>query len=348
MAFSTLKNFRVEGISTCVPPKRVSNTKDVVGLDPAEVRKVVAMAGVEYRHVSDGLITSTDLCRQACGELLKEIQWPVESVDALILVTQSPDYFLPSSSCLVHRDLGFPTTTATFDVGLGCSGYPYGLWLGAMMLNSGLDRIVLMHGETPSLFCHPDDHATSLLFGDAGSATALQRDQGTGTAHFSLHTDGRGFADLIIPGRGFRANSPEENRDRYLYMNGPNIFSFSIRRVPAIIEEVLERTQWAVDDIDYFVFHQSNRFIMKHLAKKCSLDPEKVPIILEEFGNAGGPSVPLAITKGIPAHRPETALILAIGYGVGLSWSASLFDLEPHVVLTHSVYDSSIPALEGA
>jgi 3-oxoacyl-[acyl-carrier-protein] synthase-3 len=347
MAFSTLNNLRVKGISTCVPPKRVSNTRDVPGMDPGELRKVVAMAGVEYRHVSDGSITSTDLCRQACGELMAEIGWSAESVDALVLVTQSPDYFLPSSSCLVHRDLGFPTSTATFDVGLGCSGYPYGLWLGAMMLNSGLDRIIVMHGETPSLFCHPDDHATSLLFGDAGSATAMERSEGTGTAHFSLHTDGQGFADLIIPGRGFRESAPEGSRDRYLFMNGPNIFSFSIKRVPAIIEEMLARTQLGVNDIDYFVLHQSNRFIMKHLAKKCSLDPDKVPIILEDFGNAGGPSVPLAITQGIPAQRPSDSRILAIGYGVGLSWSASLFDLEATVSLTHSVYDSSNPGVEG-
>lgn len=347
MAFSTLKNFKVRGISTCVPPVRASNTRDAKGIDPADVRKVVAMAGVEYRHVSDGSITSTDLCRQACGELMAAIGWTPETVDALVLVTQSPDYFLPSSSCLVHRDLNFPTTTATFDVGLGCSGYPYGIWLGAMMLNSGLDRVVVLHGETPSLFCHPEDHATSLLFGDAGSATALERGGEEDVAHFSLHTDGKGYADLIIPGRGFRDSSPSNERDRHLYMNGPNIFTFSIKRVPAIIEEVLERTGLTTNDIDYFVLHQSNRFIMMHLARKCQLDPARMPVILEDFGNAGGPSVPLAITKGIPAERESGARLLSIGYGVGLSWSASLFDLDPSVPLTHSAFDNSIPALEG-
>ncbi len=346
MAFSTLRNFTVKGVSTCVPPKRVCNTTDVPGMDPVDVRKVVAMAGVEYRHVSDGSVTSVDLCRQACRELMQRIGWSPESVDALILVTQSPDYFLPSSSCLVHRDLGFPTSTATFDVGLGCSGYPYGLWLAGMMLNSGLLRVIVMHGETPSLFCHPEDHATSLLFGDAGSATALERGDDSDISHFSLHSDGEGYADLIIPGGGFRDRSPENDRDRYLFMNGPNIFSFSIKRVPGIIEDVLARTGLAPGEIDYFVFHQSNRFIMKHLAKKCALDPERVPIILEEFGNVGGPSVPLAITQGVPVERNSTARLLAIGYGVGLSWSCALFDLDPTVPLTHSIYDAPIPSVE--
>jgi len=347
MAFSTLKHIKVKGISTCVPPKRVSNSRDVPGMDPGEIRKIVAMAGVEHRHVSDGTLTSTDLCRQACGEVMEGLGWSPESVDALILVTQSPDYFLPSSSCLVHRDLDFPTTTAAFDVGLGCSGYPYGIWLGAMMLNSGLQRVLVLHGETPSRFCHPEDHATTMLFGDAGSATAMERGGEGDVGHFSLHTDGTGYDDLIIPGRGFRNSFPEDERQLHLFMNGPNIFSFSIKRVPAVIDDVLRRADLQAGDIDFFVLHQSNRFIMMHLAKKCGLDPERVPIILEEYGNAGGPSVPLTITCGIPPDRAAGAKLLSIGYGVGLSWSASVFDLQPAVFLSHSVYDHSIPPLEG-
>jgi 3-oxoacyl-[acyl-carrier-protein] synthase-3 len=118
--------------------------------------------------------------------------------------------------------------------------------------------------------------------------------------------------------------------------------------VPGIIEEMLGRTGLKAEEIDYFVLHQSNRFIMKHVAKKCSLDPDRVPIILEEFGNAGGPSVPLTITRGIPTNRVSGAKLLSIGYGVGLSWSASLFDLPSSVVLSHSLYDNSIPATEGS
>lgn len=338
MAFNSTSNFRVKGISTSVPPKRISNSTDVAGMDPTELRKVVAMAGVEYRHVSDGSITAVDLCRHACDSLLAEIGWPADSVDALILITQTPDYFLPSSSCVVHRDLGFPTTTATFDVGLGCSGYPYGLWLGGMMLSSGLSRVLVLHGETPSLFCHPDDHSTFLLFGDAGSATALERGEDGEVAHFSLHTDGRGYADLIVRGRGLREKYPEGARENFLYMDGANIFAFSLKRVPAIIEDTLEMSGLRNEDIDRFILHQSNRFIMMHLAKKCSVDPEKMPIILDRYGNTGGPSVPLAITEGLPANGRDREKLFSIGYGVGLSWSSAIFDLDPDTPLLHSVY----------
>lgn len=341
MAFSTLQNVALRGVATCVPEERVDNAGGIEGVDRTTARKVMAMAGVRYRHISDGSVTATDLCRQACAELLTELAWEAETVDAVILVTQSPDYFLPSSSCLVHRDVGFPASTAAFDVGLGCSGYPYGLWLGAMMLSSGLERVVVMHGETPSLFCHPEDHATTLLFGDAGSATAMERDDGATPAAFSLHSDGSGFADLIIPGRGFRQPEPADPRDRYLYMNGTNIFSFSLKRVPELIEGTLQKAGSSVEEIDYFVLHQSNRFMMKHLAKKCGLDAARVPIILEDFGNTGGASVPLTLTQGLDEDRKDPARILALGYGVGLSWSSALFDLARDAPLLHSVYDPS-------
>ena len=341
MAYSTLPNFSVRGVSTCVPEGVVDNQSGLEGVDPATARKVSAMAGVRRRHVSDGTVTASDLCRQAGAQLLDALEWAPESVDGLILVTQSPDYFLPSSSCLVHRDLGCPESTAAFDVGLGCSGYPYGLWLGGMMLNSGLDRVVVMHGETPSLFCHPEDHGTTLLFGDAGSATALERDESGGTAAFSLHSDGAGYGDLLIRGGGFRDRHPEDSRDTYLYMDGPGIFAFSLARVPELIRETLDRAGIGPDGVDHFVLHQSNQFMMKHLAKKCGLDPAAVPIILEEFGNTGGVSVPLAMTQAIPRDRDGPKRVCAVGYGVGLSWASALFDLDPGAHLLHSIYESA-------
>ena len=339
MAFSTLPHFAVRGVATCVPPQRVANATDVPGIDPGEIRKVVAMAGVKHRHVSDGTVTSSDLCRHACRQLLDRLGWDPESVDALILVTQTPDYFLPSSSCLVHRDLGFGPDTAAFDVGLGCSGYPYGVWMGAMMLNSGLSRVIVLHGETPSLFCHPEDQATTLLFGDAGSATALERGGPDQLGHFALHTDGRGYGDLILRGGGFRERTPEDERDHFLRMNGPNIFTFTLKRVPSIVEEILDRSGTERDDVDHFVFHQSNRFIMQHLAKKMGISLDKIPIILDDFGNTGGPSVALTMTCGLPGERSEAVRLLSIGYGVGLSWSASLYDLAPDAPLLHTTYE---------
>ena len=193
MAQSTLGNCRIAGISSCVPSKVFDNLQDADGFSKEELRKIVAMAGIKQRHVSDGSICSSDLCLQSAQELLQQLDWSANSIEALILITQTPDYFLPSTSCLIHRDLGLPDTCASFDVGLGCSGYPYGLWLASMMINSGMKRVLVLHGETPSLITSPEDRATHLLFGDAGSATALEYSSGAAPWHFNLHTDGAGY-----------------------------------------------------------------------------------------------------------------------------------------------------------
>ena len=176
MAKVRINGARFAGVATCTPARVFDNQKDTEQFDPKEVRKVVAMAGVKERRVADDSICSSDLCLQAATRLLEKLSWTPESIDALIFVTQTPDYFLPSTSALIHRDLGLSTSCATFDVGLGCSGYPYGLWLGTMMLSTGsAGRVLVLHGETPSRFTHPDDRSTFLLFGDAGSATALEK-----------------------------------------------------------------------------------------------------------------------------------------------------------------------------
>lgn len=207
MAATKIKGPRIAGIGTCVPAKRFDNLKDTTDFTPEEVRKVVAMAGVSSRHVADDSICSSDLCFKAAEGLLEQLAWERESVEALIMVTQSPDYFLPSTACLLQDRLRLPVTCAAFDVGLGCSGYTYGLWLASMMLESGgLHRILLLHGETPSRFAEKSDRSVSLLFGDAGSATALEaEDEGapSGEWAFLHYTDGDGYQDLIIEGGGF-------------------------------------------------------------------------------------------------------------------------------------------------
>jgi len=211
--------------------------------------------------------------------------------------------------------------------------------MAAMMINSGHNRVLLLHGETPSLFTSPDDRATVLLFGDAGSASAIERDDDSDATpwYFTLRSDGTGCEDLIIPAGGFRDRFNDDLRKHHLSMNGQNLFNFTIKRIPPLIRDTLELSGLSTDDIDYFVFHQSNRFIMKHLAKKCGLDGERVPMILGEFGNTGGPSVPLAITRGVCAKpRVGTLKLMTLGYGVGLSWGAGLVTLEAEAVTTHS------------
>ena len=338
MSRSSIEGFRIAGVATCVPAQSVSNLDPSLGFDPEDVRKVVAMAGVRERRVAGDGVTSADLCFEAADDLLNRLEWPRSSVTGLIFVTQSPDYFLPSTSCMLHQWLGLDDDCAAFDMGLGCSGYPYGLYLAAAMLRSGgQQRILMLHGETPSRFVSPTDHATRLLFGDAGSATALEA-TADGAGHFCLHTDGSGHAGLIIRGGAFRDREPADPRDLSLRMDGAGIFNFTIKRVPPLIQEALELAGLGVDGVDAYVFHQSNRFIMKHLMKKAGLPEGRVPMTIDDMGNCGGPSVAVTMTRLLPAERERTLTVMLLGYGVGLSWGAAVVGLESGAPLLHADY----------
>ena len=339
MAKCAIRGVTIRGVVSAVPSRRFDNLTEAKGFGEDEVRKVVGMAGVKSRRMAGDSVCSSDLCQAAAASLLERIGWERETVDALIMVTQSPDYLLPSTACLLQEKLGLPTSCAAFDVGLGCSGYPYGLYLGGLMASAGgTRRVLVLHGETPARFADESDRSVSLLFGDAGSATALEAGASEEDApwFFVLHTDGSGYEDLIIPGGGFRERFPEDRRRYCVSMNGANIFSFSIKRVPSIIQDTLELAGIGKDDVDYFVLHQSNQFIMRHLAKKMGIAEAKSPLTLGEFGNTGGPSVPLTITRGNLVRPPDRALsLMLVGYGVGLSWASSLIRLGPGAVLGH-------------
>jgi 3-oxoacyl-[acyl-carrier-protein] synthase III len=346
MSKSQIPHSKIVGVSTVVPEQQVDNMDLHADFPAAELRKIVQMAGIRKRHISDGTICSSDLCLAAADNLLKKLNWLADSIDALIFVTQSPDYFLPSTASLLHRDLGLSHHCAAFDVGLGCSGYPYGLWLGSMMLNFGHKRVLVLHGETPSLFTDPLDRGTHLLFGDAGSATALEYYENATPCYFNLQSDGKGFDQLIIPAGGFRKPISDQERDYQLYMNGTGLFNFTLERVPPLIMDTLNQAALNTEQVDYYVFHQSNQFMMKHIAKKCNLAETSTPIILENFGNTGGVSVPLAITQALTAEkRAANCKLMLLGYGVGLSWASALVDLSADAVLIHDMINQ--PRIAG-
>ena len=347
MAVTSTSAHAIRAITTAVPSRVFDNERDATGFARQEVEAVVKMVGVKRRHVADDATCSSDLCLRAARDVLSALDWDPATVDGLIMVTQSPDYFQPSTACILHRDLALSDRCAAFDVGLGCSGYTYGLWLAGMMLGSpGFKRILLLHGETPTRFCDPADRSVGLLFGDAGSATAVEAGN-VGSRRpwwFCLQTDGTGWDDLVIEAGGFRDRFAEDRRKHYLRMNGANIMNFTLRRVPPLIASTLEAADTPAADIDYFILHQSNQFIMRHLAKKCAVDPARMPITLENFGNTGGPSVPLTVTQGNlarPADRPLTLLML--GYGVGLSWGSALVDLPASARLNHLAVEPANP-----
>lgn len=338
MAQTQVNTVAIRGISTCVPVRRVDNTAADTEFSREDVRRVVRMSGVRERRVVSEEQCASDLCFQAAVYLLRALAWSLDSVDLLVFVAETPDYFMPPTACVLQHRLGLPTRCGAFDVNLGCSAYPYGLCLAARMLGGdGLRRALVLVGETPSRLCYPSDRATWLIFGDAGSATALEFGAVGEPLSFCLHTDGGGAEDYIVRAGGFRDRVGATERSRFIEMNGANIFAFATERVPALAREALEAAGWTLEMVDAAIFHQANGMIVEHLCRKIGLSREKVPMVIDRFGNTGGSSLPLVMTQGglvRPAGRSMRLLMLA--YGVGLSWGSVTLSLPEEVPLIHS------------
>jgi 3-oxoacyl-[acyl-carrier-protein] synthase-3 len=342
MSTMILQPPRIKAVATCVPPNKVDTLKDVTGFSADEIERFVKMVGVKTRYLADETICCSDLCAAAAENILEELQWDRQSVDALIMITHTPDYILPATAGTIQHRLNLPDTCACFDVGLGCSGYCYGLWLASMMLEKGqFKRVLLLVGETPARMSHDKDRSVALLFGDAGSATALEASKENDKQdpwYFALHSDGSRYVDFVVEAGGLRKRFSDDELDYYIRMDGANIFNFSIKRVPPLVGETMSLSGIDDQDIDYYILHQANKFIIDHLLKKLKLDPAKAPITIDAFGNVGGCSIPLTITMG-GMQRPnnQSLKLMVLGYGVGLSWASALIDLEPGAILRHEI-----------
>jgi 3-oxoacyl-[acyl-carrier-protein] synthase III len=339
MATMTIQKAKIAAITTCVPSIKFDNLRDETNFTLKEIQKFVEMVGVETRYLADDATCCSDLCFAAAENALTALNWERESIDALIMVTHTPDYLLPATACVVHKRLGLSDKCACFDVGLGCSGYCYGLWLATMMMEGNrFRRVLMLVGETPARMSFKSDRSVSLLFGDAGSATAIEAGP-VGCSqewYFALHTDGTRYKDFVAEAGGLRKRFSDDVRDYFIRMEGANIFNFSLKRVPPLVQETLAISNLSINSIDYFIFHQANKFIINHLVKKLKLPVEKVPITIADFGNVGGCSIPLTITQGNLVWPADRALkLMLIGYGVGLSWASAMIDLKNDAILNH-------------
>lgn len=345
MASSTLPFTRIAGVSAAVPD-RIRTTEDDCSLWPAEeVAKVVASTGVRKRHISQHL-TTADLCQAAAEQLIHDTGCSADEIDALIFISQTPDYLLPATACCLQERLGLSQGCAALDVSLGCSGYVYGLWLASNLIAAGGARkALLLVGDTSYRLCSPEDRSVSLLFGDAGTATLLERDPQTGPAHFVLGTDGRGEPHLCVPMGGCRNPRTIEDTTRKdcesgnrrapvdLFMNGAEIFAFTLSAVPSLVNQVFHNAALNSSDVDFFVFHQANKFMLDHLFKRLKLPPEKCVLGLQQYGNTSSASIPLAMVTELRGRLTSvpTKLVLA-GFGVGFSWAGASVQCGPMVV----------------
>jgi 3-oxoacyl-[acyl-carrier-protein] synthase-3 len=259
---------------------------------------------------------------------MASLGWSSDEVGILIFISQSPDYALPATACTLQSRLGLSIRCATFDVNLGCSGYVYGLWLVASLLSScDVEKALLLVGDT-GYFNDPADRATAMVFGDAGSATALVRRAGAKPWRFVLGTDGAGARNLIVHKSGTRQSIPDDDvrmsgRDpSKLFMDGGEIFNFTLSAIPPLGAQLFG-AHGASPPYDAFLFHQANAFMIKHLAKKLKLDPARVPMNMEKFGNASSASIPLLMSDILGPELVARENHLALfGFGVGYSWAA--------------------------
>lgn len=326
---------RIAGVVACVPPRRIEN-EHFLDRFGDKVHDVVKMTGVKTRHwVEDG-VTTSDLCAAAAERMFDRLGWERASVDGLIFVSQTPDYRLPATSCILQDRLGLRTGILAFDVSLGCSGYPYSLWLAMMMIQTGAaKRILLAVGDTSSIMNDSEDRGTALLFGDAGTVTAVEATApGADPAFFILGTDGQGADNLIVAEGAFRKREATgklagRQLDK-LFMDGGEVFNFTLKAVPALVKDTLAAAGNQVEDYDMFLLHQANAFMIRHLAKKAKLPPEKVPINIDRYGNTSSATLPLLMTTDVADDLATGDRQVAMfGFGVGYSWASASMRIGP-------------------
>lgn len=329
----------IAGISACVPSATEKNT-DYVQVNEQERNLFMQTTGVRERRVSPVEICASDLCFHAAEKLLSELNWKKEEINLLVFVSQSPDYFLPATSVILQHKLGLSKNTMAFDINLGCSGYVYGLSvISSLMNNPGINKALLLVGDKSTISLNPNDKTAYPLFGDAGSATALERKENE--IFFNLQSDGEGKNAIIIPGGGTRnryyegiLKDTEEAPGIFrnacnLHLNGEEVFNFSLREVKPNVDELYRFSGKSIDETDYFVFHQANKLMNESVRKKMKIDISKVPYSIGRFGNTSSASIPLTIVTELKEQVTSQKLkLLLAGFGVGFSWGSVWLETE--------------------
>ena len=340
MAFLECKNVRFAGMSAGVPKNIISNLTLTDISKDYDAAAFVETTGVKERRISD-VHTTSDLCVAAAEQLIKDLNWDKSEIDAIVFVSQTPDYVLPATSCIIQDRLGLSKECYATDIALGCSGWVYGLSSTvAMMTNGMIKKALLMAGDAKKRAEGPRDP----LFGHAGTVTALEYCEGAEGFKFHFGTDGSGFDAIITPDGGSRNQvSPksfelEEIDGKMMHrmqtrMKGMDVFAFGISTAPKSVKKLAEKFGFDYQSYDYFVFHQANMKMNQMINKKLKLDVEKVPSCMWEFGNTSSASIPLTIVtqlKGKCEDKPTK--FICCGFGVGLSWGTVAFEAENIVI----------------
>jgi 3-oxoacyl-[acyl-carrier-protein] synthase-3 len=333
----------IKHISYVLPDTILSNEDLNKEFPEWSVDKISEKTGIHNRPIAAPEILSSDLGVEASEKLFRDYNIDRSTIDYIILCTQSPDYYLPTTACLLQTRLGLPTSCGAIDINQGCSGYIYGLGLSKALIETGQARNVLfITAETYSKFIHPKDKSIRSIFGDAAACTLITLADRTdaGIFNFCYGTDGSGANNLIVKGGGLRERNNQKLNEEFvdafgntrteasLYMNGQDIFSFTLRSVPQLIKDVLAKNELTPEQIDLFILHQANKFMLEALRKKIGIPDDKFFIHLENCGNTVSSTIPIAIHEAIGSGKtkPGSTILLA-GFGVGYSWGATIIKL---------------------
>lgn len=344
MAFFSVNDIQIKGIAAAVPSQIESNW-DYDLLTEKEKKLLVKTTGVEEKRTAPEGVTTSDLCFEAAQKLLNELRWEPSEISLLVFVSQSCDYYLPATAIILQDRLGLSKNSIAFDVGLGCSGYVYGLSIvSSLMKTTGVQKALLMVGDVSSATCAYEDKSTYPLFGDAGTVTALELSTKATQTHFSLQSDGSGHEAIIIPDGGIRNRASAASFDKKevskgitranfnLALNGLDVFNFSVTEVPKAIKAFLAELQKTPQDFDYFLMHQANKLMNETIRKKLKFDTPQVPYTLSKYGNTSSASIPLTIVSELRKEVTSKKLtILMTGFGVGLSWGVASLELD-HII----------------
>lgn len=326
----------IKDIAYYLPEKVVTNEDIVRDFPEWSVEKIASKVGVHQRHVAAADETAADLAVKAAQSLFKQGKCGPQEVDFVLFCTQSPDYFLPTSACIIQKRLGLRTDIGALDFNLGCSGYVYGLALAKGLVVSGVAaNVLLLTGETYNKHLHPKDKGNRTIFGDAASATLVGTDGIAEIGKFSLGTDGSGADNLIIKSGGMRCPKRQDDlhfdennnpvSSDYLYMNGSEIFTFTLDNVPPLIADTLSRNGVEKDEADLYVFHQANKYMLDFLRKKIRIAPERFYYCLSEYGNTVSNTIPIALSNALQDGSLTKGMKVVIaGFGVGYSWGGCL------------------------
>lgn len=339
MAKICIDNVVIRGISACVP-QHVEENLTLSVFAEGEAERVMNQSGIERKHkVVDSSITASDLCEKAFHQLIKELGWDISSIDLLGFVTLTPDYLEPPTACIMHGRLGLSEECMSLDLTQGCPGWVNGLAaIASLLSHGGIRRAILLNGDTASKMRSPYDKESLPLFGDAGVATALEYEEGAPAMQFDFGSRGKDWDAIYRPAGGFRKPITKESleykefapnisrRDIDAVMDGMSVFSFGISTAPKSVQSLCDYFNIKLDQIDYFIMHQANKFLNERIRKKLKIAPEKTPYSLKDYGNTSGASIPLTIVT--QCHKEFASRDLdniACSFGVGLAWGSAHF-----------------------